>query len=786
MKKVFFLSFLIVNSLWVTAQSQSVSIGTTTPDASAILDLSSPEKGLLIPRMTMSKRDAIASPAKGLIVYVIDDGSFYIYNGAWRRLTPADEIWSIKGNSGTDTSIHFIGTKDISPIMFRVNNVTRMQLDSFGRLKLNSPNDNIFIGYETALNNTGVENQFTGFKAGYSNTNGSRNYFSGYRSGYNNVAGNYNQFIGYNTGFSNTSGSGNLFAGPFAGQDNLTGSANIFIGSNAGHSNTSGSANQFVGYTAGLRNTTGSNNYFSGFNAGMFNITGSQNLFIGYRAGEGNTASFNHFIGFQAGLSNTTGQENHFIGREAGMNNTIGYYNYFSGLRAGRGNISGLDNYFSGSDAGVTNTTGSFNYFAGNVSGYLNTTGDRNHFSGYFSGYSNTTGSANYFNGHLAGYSNTTADSNHFDGYRAGYNNTIGEGNHFSGNRAGESNTTGYMNQFTGYLSGFSNTVGFSNYFSGMRAGYQNTFGFENSFIGLAAGHNNTSGIRNCFIGFQSGYFNTIGFDNYFSGFRSGYQNITGDKNTLVGMHADVLLPNLTKAGAIGFNARVSQSNSFVIGGTGTDAVNVGVGTTAPLTTLDIQSNTVSSTIATFRSTGGFGQIKITQGTTVTDIGAYPTGGYTGTNSVGDFKIRTGSVDRMFFQHTTGFVGVGTNTPSATLHVAGNVIVDGTLSNEALQTPVFQSGWVNNGGGYAPLSYYKDKEGRVHLAGVVYNAAPGPNSIIFKLPPGYRPTAGGILVFPAMNGGTSIILEVTPSGDVVVPAIIGGWISLDGISFRAN
>lgn len=46
-----------------------VGIGTTTPDASALLDVFSTSKGFLPPRMTTAQRDAIASPAEGLVVY---------------------------------------------------------------------------------------------------------------------------------------------------------------------------------------------------------------------------------------------------------------------------------------------------------------------------------------------------------------------------------------------------------------------------------------------------------------------------------------------------------------------------------------------------------------------------------------------------------------------------------------------------------------------------------------------------------------------------------------------
>lgn len=71
-------------SLNVNAQ---VGIGTLTPDASSMLDLSSTDKGLLAPRMTTTQRVAITTPAQGLLVYDTTENSFYHYNGTiWVKI----------------------------------------------------------------------------------------------------------------------------------------------------------------------------------------------------------------------------------------------------------------------------------------------------------------------------------------------------------------------------------------------------------------------------------------------------------------------------------------------------------------------------------------------------------------------------------------------------------------------------------------------------------------------------------------------------------------------------
>ncbi len=70
------------------------------PDDSAMLDIQSTNSGLLIPRMTGAQRDAINTPATGLLIYNIDDNAFYYYNGtAWVLFVAADNDWFVDGNN---------------------------------------------------------------------------------------------------------------------------------------------------------------------------------------------------------------------------------------------------------------------------------------------------------------------------------------------------------------------------------------------------------------------------------------------------------------------------------------------------------------------------------------------------------------------------------------------------------------------------------------------------------------------------------------------------------------
>src|SRR5580765_1958317 len=99
-------------------------IGTTLPNASSLLEIKSTSKGLLISRMTKTQRDAIASPATGLLIYQTNSTpGFYYYDGsAWTAVTPKAG-WSLTGNANTNPSTNFIGTTDAQPLIFRVNNL---------------------------------------------------------------------------------------------------------------------------------------------------------------------------------------------------------------------------------------------------------------------------------------------------------------------------------------------------------------------------------------------------------------------------------------------------------------------------------------------------------------------------------------------------------------------------------------------------------------------------------------------------------------------------------------
>jgi hypothetical protein len=104
MKKLLLSCAFIFCTYLTNAQSLAVNGTGAAADASAILDVQSTSKGLLVPRMTAAEKALIASPATGLTIYQTDGSTgFYTYNGTgWIAL--------LNGSSTLDASKLTTGT----------------------------------------------------------------------------------------------------------------------------------------------------------------------------------------------------------------------------------------------------------------------------------------------------------------------------------------------------------------------------------------------------------------------------------------------------------------------------------------------------------------------------------------------------------------------------------------------------------------------------------------------------------------------------------------------------
>ncbi len=174
--KNFILFFAMLMMVHATVLAQNnVGIGTATPAASAQLDVSATNKGVLIPRMTNAEMLSIASPANGLLVYNTDSAAFAYRNAtAWVFLkgnATASNDWNTKGNAGTDTSKNFIGTTDNVDLVFKRNNQRAGLINqsngntSWGANALNPASTSIFntaIGSNALSLNEGSGNTANG------------------------------------------------------------------------------------------------------------------------------------------------------------------------------------------------------------------------------------------------------------------------------------------------------------------------------------------------------------------------------------------------------------------------------------------------------------------------------------------------------------------------------------------------------------------------------------------------------------------------------------------------
>lgn len=81
----------LITMLFFSAQFSNAQVGinTATPDPSSMLDVSATDKGMLTPRMTTIQKNAIATPANGLLVFDTTEKGFYYYDSttsSWIRL----------------------------------------------------------------------------------------------------------------------------------------------------------------------------------------------------------------------------------------------------------------------------------------------------------------------------------------------------------------------------------------------------------------------------------------------------------------------------------------------------------------------------------------------------------------------------------------------------------------------------------------------------------------------------------------------------------------------------
>jgi hypothetical protein len=309
MKKKYLFLFLMLAFSTQRAFSQGVAVSSSnaSPDPSAMFDVQSGDKGLLIPRVALTGTSDVATipaPATSLLIYNtntsgnVTPGFYYWSGSSWKRLAIGGvqvDGWNLTGNSGTNPDFNCIGTNDNQPLRFRVDGHIAGSIESFG-------SKNLSFGYDA--------------------------------------------------------GSG-LFSG--------AGTGNTLVGFDAGSSTSSGSSNSIFGATAGRRMNSGSSNSFFGFGAGELATISNNNSFFGTRSGHdlvGSTSNFNTFIGAHAGSSVFNSEANTLLGTLSEVANgrtnatAIGYKSQVDASNClVLGSINGVNGATADVNVGIGTTT---------------------------------------------------------------------------------------------------------------------------------------------------------------------------------------------------------------------------------------------------------------------------------------------------------------------------------------------------------------------------------------------------------------------------------------------
>ena len=262
-------------------------------------------------------------------------------------------------------------------------------------------------------------------------------------------------------------------------------------------------------------------------------------------------------------------------------------------------------------------------------------------------------------------------DINHMDdttsviiGRNAGMNTdfTSRRWNTYVGSNAGK-NATAANNSFFGEKAGYNQISGGGNCYFGWTTGYSNDGGVSNSFFGTATGKHIIGGQGNAFFGNAAGHFQQSGDHNSYFGREAGYSSYHAKNNTFIGAFAGKVRPDSLEGSiAIGYMSEVRCNQCAVIGGTGADVVNVGIGIDSPQTRLHVTGDHLR--LSSSADVDRFIQFR-TDGTAL-DLEAIG----------GSLYINAGSFVAMGLGSTN--VGVGTDNPMDKFQVGTSG--DGTLA----------------------------------------------------------------------------------------------------------